>query len=272
MAGWMVTFRLDIRFVLNIAQLVKEGNSTIRKLKETPEMEGIYKDKILKNALWAKHLGLFEENSQHYQISPLGEKLLDLFDVGKRKIALEIMYYNVCKNHELIRYIMNAIAHDRFYSTEGITRGQLVTRLVQYSRRQGEINASERTIEAIAQKLLDSLALSEGFGSLGICEKTSRGRYRFGKHVPDWRSVAHVLYDWWPKGFSRVRIEDLNEKENSFGRIFLLDENDILKLLKSCLRQNRIVSVEIAADLKQIAVNPCFNAEDILQRVILDEL
>lgn len=271
MASWMVPFRLDINFIYHLVRSVKEGNSTVKELKEIPEMEGIYKDKILKNALWAKHLGFFEENSHHYKVGPLGEKLLDLFDVGKRNIAFEIMYYNVCKNHELIRYTINTIAHDPLYLAKGITRGQLITRLVQYSRRCSGINASEKSIEAIAQKLLDSLALKEGFGFLGICEKKPKGIYRFGKHVPDWRSAAYLLYDWWPNGYSRVKIKDLNEKENSLGRIFLLDESDIFMLLKSYLRQNEIVSVETTADLKQIAANPCLNAEDILQRVISGE-
>jgi hypothetical protein len=254
-----------------MARLVREGKSTIKELKKTPEMEGIYKDKIMKNALWAKHLGLFEKNSKNYQISPVGEKLLDLLDIGKREIALEIMYYNVCKNHELIRYIVNTIAYDYLYSLKEITRGETITRLVQYTKTQSEINASEKSIEAIAQKLLDTLALPEGFGSLGICEKMSKGKYRFEKHMPNWRSVAYMLYDWWPKGFSRVRIKDLKEKDNSFGRIFLLNERDILTVLKSYLRPNEIVSIEIAADLNQIAVNPYLNTNKILEKVISDE-
>lgn len=86
-------------------------------------------------------------------------------------------------------------------------------------------------------------------------------------------SVPEVIFlatcikfrDEFYKGATAIEISDLCYKENSPGRLFLLNENKVRSLLDK-LRNKRLIGIESRGDLDQIRFSNDINFEDIIKK------
>jgi len=273
---WVV-FKLDLNFVLyskiSLVSMISKGIDTAD---EMSTQLGVYIDKVKKNLYWAMHLGLVEKMGRmKYKLTTFCRSILELDRLEKRLVALELLYYEICKNHQVISYIVNNLGYNRsFKQVPMITTSEIISAL---HKIRDELNASEDVINNQALKFLNSLAEIKGFGSLGIFKKAGIGKYIVEPHIPDWRAAAYILYDWWPyedssgRRVSRVKIHELFSKKNALGRIFFLDSERMNQLLAILERKNAII-LETTAGLNQIAIDLSLTPGEILQRMISYEL
>lgn len=261
------SFRLDLDSVANCIALICAGINTRRAIAQElgmgeKKVEGIFE--------WAEFLGLLEDQPRtRVQIlKPLGQKLLGVPGFPGNTQALEILYAMLVTNHPLINRIVNHFCYDvsrQFNLT--FDRDTFRRALLNIGQ---DFDVAPAFLSKRAYIYLDVLTNSSNLGKLGILVETNSRTLRVNSYRPDWRTAAYILYDSWPENTSRMGISEVVSGQNSLGRIFFLTEPQVMVLL-SKLEQERVIALEIVADLRQIGPNPSMKAEDFLEMLIHDQ-
>ena len=79
--------------------------------------------------------------------------------------------------------------------------------------------------------------------------------------------AAYIIYVSWPPNTAKVAIDEILSGRNSLGRLFFLDEMQVMGLLRK-LEERDLVKVETVARINQIGINPKLTADEILGMVV----
>jgi hypothetical protein len=219
---------------------------------------------------WAADLGLVHQNARKVFLTPLGKAVLLTRGSRIETRIQEILYYKLatCPDLEVFRALVNVILFevskrfDPIFDVEDTKKQILTVEMATEAKAkyiQGEVSTS-----------LHTLTNEESIGKLTIVVPVSNNRYRVNSYRPDWRSAAYIIYDSWPKNVSRMKISEVLSGRDSLGRIFFMTEAQVMALL-SKLEQERVIALEVVADLNQIGRNPAMKAQDFLEMLIRDE-
>jgi hypothetical protein len=261
------SFRLDLDNVANCITLIRAGINTRHAIAQElgmgeKKVEGIFE--------WAEFLGLLEDRprTRVQVLKPLGQKLIEFEGFPGNIRALEILYAMLVINHPLINKIVNSFAYDVSRRFDPSFDKDTFKRALLNIGQDFDVNPGFLSKRAHIYR--DALANSSYFGKLGIFVEVGNETCRVNSYRPDWRTAAYILYNSWPENTSRMRIDQVVSGQNSLGRIFFLTEPQVMALL-SKLEQERVIALEIIADLNQIGPNPSMKAEDFLEMLIHDQ-
>lgn len=260
-------FRLDLNLIHKLLENLSGKGATPAEVRaQFPELGG---EKVRAIREWADDLDLTCEKGRHDVLTPLGHAALSAKGIGAIRIQ-EILYYKLAtsKDLEVSNALVNSIlcdiarSFDPTFSMEEIKSRLMTVDLA--------TEAAPKYLRGEVATTLNALTTPEGLGKLGIVVPIGNSRYRVNPYRPDWRSAAYMLYSSWPENVARVRINEIVQGNNSLGRVFFLTESQVMVLL-SKLEQERIITLEMIADLHQLGRNPAMKAQDFLEMLVHDQ-
>lgn len=259
--GSLQGFRLDLKKVSAVVELISAGITSRAEIAARLRM-GQRKVKSLVE--WGCMIDFLDDDSKP---STIYAKARELDAMNKDLELLELIYFSVCRNNEAIGIIVNDIAHDLWRRKREPVFGvkEVADTLVEKS-----LPHSKGKIESETGNWLNSLAMPEGIGNLGTFVRTrEKGRVTYGlqSHEPAPLIAAYIVYANWPSNTAKVAISEIVSGRNSVGRIFFLNEFQVMSVLRE-LEDRRLVKIETAAGLDQIGVNPEVTSEGILQMIV----
>lgn len=185
-----------------------------------------------------------------------------LLQLGERKRdALGLIYFTACKWHLITSFLVNDVAYPRRAS--GFTVGEAHHLIEERSK---EFEASLSTLKTQVTRHLRGLIHRKGFGKLGLIRK-GKTRYYITPFEPNPFVCAYIIYTNWPPNTAKVAIKEIVSGRNSVGRIFFLDEMQVMTILRK-LEDRGFVKIETVAGLNQIGINPKLTPDDFLDMLI----
>lgn len=259
-------FWLDIPLVFRVARQVDMGVTDRAKIAQ--ELE-VGMDKALCFLRWAQLLGLIkveESKEPNLHITDLCSTILQL---GERdQDTLQLIYFTACKRHLITSFLVNDVAYPQRASGFAVEEAH---RLIE--ERSQEFKASLSTLKTQVTRHLKGLIHRNGLGNLGLIrrveriERKQRNRYVVTPFEPSPLVAAYIIYTSWPPNTAKVAIKEIVSGRNSLGRIFFLDEMQVMTILRK-LEERGFVKVETVAGLNQIGINPKLTANDFLDMLI----
>jgi len=195
-----------------------------------------------------------------------------LQQVGEMSLtSLELLYAVTCRRHMITSFVINEVAYHNRH--RGFSREDACESIKDYA---DQFHASLPTLKNQVTRHLKSLVHRRGFGNLGVVRKAAagegialRGEYTITPLEPDPLAAAYVIYANWPSHTAKVAISETVSGRNSVGRIFFLNEFQVMSILQE-LGDRDLVKIETAAGLDQIGRNPKITLEDILQMIVTE--
>ncbi len=263
------SFKLDLLNIANCISLISRGVNTRYAIASElgmgeKKVEGIFE--------WTEFLGLIEgeKRTKPQELTALGKAMTRIPEFHENVQALEILYAMLSLNHPLVNKIVNLFAYEisrQFEPT--FDTDKFKAALLHIGR---GFNVAPAFLTKRSNIYLDILVSPSSFGRLSTVVKQQDGKsFRVNSYRPDWRSAAYILYDSWPENVSRIKISEVVSGRDSLGRIFFMTEPQVMALL-SKLEQERVIALEVVADLNQIGRNPAMKAQDFLEMLIGDEM
>ncbi len=254
-------FRFDIDSVLSVAQLIDSGTSSLDSLAQALAT-GQRKVRSIRE--WGCMSGILADSST---VTGLYHRVRDLVSAGRRVEPCELAYYLLCQNNAIIQNIANDSARLGRFNADSVVRSVVDSGVLGTN--------SERNILHGVRVSLDSLAggtgvdSSSGLGLLDILHdiENAPGWYTVHPHAPHVLVAGYILYSAWPPDTAKVAISEVAAGRNSLGRVFFLEEAQVIGLLRA-LEARGLVKVEMAAGINQIGINPKVTANDILDMLI----
>jgi len=261
-------FNLDLANIAGILSLISTGTDTL------PEIAGdlgMGARKVRDIFEWCYHLGLLVEKSRNSPqcLTNIGQRLAAQESWTNQLPVLDILYASLARKHRIIGRVVNEFAYaasfrilPRFSMQE---YDDFLISLVP------DVNAKTDVILDRGSKFLNALARPSGLGKLDMFSLAKDRSYvEVRPRTLSWQSAAYILYDSWPENTSRMRTSEVINGQNHLGRIFFLTEPQVMALLVK-LEQERVIALEVVADLNQIGLNPSMKAEDFLEMLIHDQ-
>ncbi len=259
-----VRWALDVNELMEIVDLIRNGTNNPDAL-SLEKRQG--QEKIRNHLEWLEFLDLVEKRSRidPAVLTPLAPVILRLLRDSRKDvntIAYEILYHNWATRYPIGSWVVTRFAEeDKEFIKEDLTSQYDVLK----------IDLSDRTkVKWIKRQLgteLRILLSPQGFGQLGIVREIMGNKsktLKFSKHIPSEYAAAYFLSALWPKGAPSISISFLIEDKTSFGRVFFLDRQDIVSLLR-CMERKGWVNVEVSGDLFQVSKTKIFSIEAVLQ-------
>lgn len=261
-------FNLDLDIIERVLKIFSNGISS--PIDIASEL-GMGPRKVRDIFEWSNHLELLCKNPSNSKqsLTTLGQKIIGFNGWTNQQIILDILYTNLVRNHGVINQIVNDLAYN---STLGALSKITINDYRAFlSSLAPTFDAKVDVMLDRSSKFLNALVQPSGFGNLEIFSLAKdKLSFLVRPKVPAWQSAAYILYSTWPTNVSRLRIDELLRERNSLGRIFFLSEMQILSLF-SRLEQERIIALEIIADLNQVGLNPSLRANDLWEMISDDQ-
>jgi len=261
--GSLQGFRLDLQKVCAVVALISAGITSRAEIAARLRM-GQRKVKSLVE--WGCIVDFLDDKNRP---SAIYTKARELLAANKYLELFELVYFSVCRNNEAIGVIVNDIAYHLWRRKYGPLFG--VREVADILVAKGLPYRSDK-IKSETSNWLNTLAMAEGLGNLGIFVRVREGSsvlYRLQSHEPAPFSAAYMLYANWPSNTAKVAISEVVSGRNSVGRIFFLNEFQVMSILRE-LEDRDLIKIETAAGLDQIGRNPNITLEDILQMIVTE--
>jgi hypothetical protein len=260
-------FRLDITLVYKFLDNIPlHGSPFLLIRQQFPEL-GTEKVRSIKE--WSGDLGLTIQTKHGIFLTPLGRATGLCKNTKLENKMQEIMYYKLATNPktEVFSIFVNEFLYEVSKTIDQcFDLNEAKVRILNNIDSQ----ANPKYIKGEVRTALNTLINENGLNKIGMVMNLGNDLYKVYPQRPDWRSFSYMLYDSWPENTSRINVSQLFSTRNSLGRIFFMDESQLLVLL-SKLEQERAIALEIVADLNQIGLNPTCKASDFLEMIIRDE-
>jgi len=263
-------FRLDIPFAFAVARQVALG--VYDKAAIARELH-VGVDKAACFLRWVELLGLARAVTQPDGRSFLVTGFHDaLRQVGEMSLtSLELLYWVTCRRHMITSFLINEVAYHNRH--RGFSREDARELIKDHTDRFG---VSLATLKNQVTRHLATLVHRRGFGNLGVVRKAIAregtalgGEYMVTPLEPDPLAAAYVICANWPPHTAKVAISEIVSGRNSVGRVFFLNEFQVISILRE-LEGRDLVKIETAAGLDQIGRNLNITLEDILQMIVTE--
>lgn len=261
-------FNLDLGNVSRLLSLISTGTDL---LPEIATALGVGGRKVRDSFEWCQHLGLIVEKSRNspQSLTALGQCLAGCETWTNRLPILDVLYASLTQRHKIVNRLVNELGY--MASLRFSSQFQMQEYKDFLTSLTSEIGARAEVILDRRSKFLNALTEPQGLGKLGMFSHAEdRSFVKVRPRIPAWQSAAYILYDSWPENVSRVRISEVISGQNSLGRIFFMTEPQVMVLL-SKLEQERIIALEMIADLHQVGRNPAVKVQDFLEMLIHDQ-
>jgi phosphoadenosine phosphosulfate reductase len=184
-------------------------------------------------------------------------KILAKLKEKNSSLVWQVVWVNLCLNSGLFRWYSQKVSWGRTY-----TKKELQKELME------DTGISERTARNATNSLfgtLDKSPLGKWFG-----EKITKNTYvKKGLENPNLFAVAYSLYKLLEReGIERLTVEDLyTSLESGPYKHFGLSRRSLEKILRS-LKDEKLLSVDLVADLDNIFLYPELNSLKVLEVVL----
>jgi len=246
------SFKLEKEILIRFLKEIKNENNTPKKISKKL---GMGEPKVKENLKWAERCSLIVMESNKFKITEFGkiiEEILMEDHPIRKKIATELMYYELVKNDFIIFKLVNDyIFPNRLMDLE-------IQKIKEFFYNfKEEMNCDKTQINNRISMYVNTLTDSDSFGELKILSK-NKDKIVVNSHLPHWKTIGYNIYDFFElESITRIKINDFI-KACGFGRIFMLDWETV-KLLLESLESNGLIIIESAANLNQIALKNNFS-------------
>ncbi len=253
-----IPFKLDLMLLGKILDAVLGGVTTCE---DVARPLGIGEPKVRFFCYWGMVLKLVESKEATefpYRVTEMYSRLSGhLTDFSIQ----QVLYSLACSNHMILSFIVNDFAWGRFAkATFSFSPVEL--------RKEAStaLGLSEESLKRQIPIHLGTLTGRNGFGNLGLIKKR-RAEYVLCPLQPDPLVAAHIIYTNWPSHTAKVAISEIVSGRNSVGRLFFLDEMQVMTILRK-LEARGFVKIETVAGLNQIGINLKLTPDDFLDMLI----
>lgn len=253
-----IPFKLDLVLLGKVLDVILGGASAYR---DVACPLGIGEPKVRFFCYWGMVLKLVESNEATefpYRVTEMYSRLRGhLTDFRIR----QVLYSLACSNHAILSFIMNDFAWGRF-----VKAASSLSPIELRKKASTALGLSEESLKRQIPIHLGTLTGRNGFGNLGIIKKHGT-EYVLCSLQPDPLVAAYTIYTNWPSHTAKVPISEIVSGRNSMGRIFFLDEMQVMTILRK-LEARGFVKIETVAGLNQIGINPKLTPDDFLDMLI----
>lgn len=208
---------------------------------------------------WANHLGLLNGK----ELTWIGRSLLErAANTDYRGAFLELLYYQLCKNHLICGLVVNKLAYRAAFSFPSVfTKEEALMMLDAERLRYTELSGSgiaqmEKGLKFALRALTEDRSLGNVTGMLmnqGTCQVSPR--------IPSLIGAFMIIQSSLRAGQVTIKIADLVHGDNLLGKLFRLDESQLFSLLSE-LETRRLIQVHRQGGLNQIMINTVKGPED----------
>lgn len=252
--------RLDVGKMLSIAELIYSGTVSLDGIGRSL---GMGQRKVRSLREWGCMANILEDSRSTTKFYLYIRRLNQS---GKRYELMQLIYYWICRNNSIVHYIVHACGQTGGFATADVVQGIIDSSLLP--------TTSARNIREGVGVSLNSMvdstepASRSGLGPLGLIHKLEeREQYAVHPCIPEPLVAAYIIYANWPLNTAKVAIAEIALGRNSLGRIFFLDEIQVMGILQR-LEEQDLVKVETVARINQIGIHPKLAADDILDMLV----
>ena len=249
------SFKLDVSKMLTVADLIHSELAPLQDISQALTM-GQRKVRCLRE--WGCMANILKGSRSTTELYPYIKRLRS---TNKWLQVLQLVHYWLCRNNPILSYVAHGYAGQEKFTVEELNRN-----LVERDVLSG---ISEKNIRKALNVTLNSLTDPKGLGDLGLVQRITQGSTRYEVHSqpPEPLVAAYIIYTNWPPNTAKVAINEIVSGRNSLGRIFFLDETQVMTLLRD-LEARGFVKIETVASLNQIGINPKLTPHDFLDMLI----
>lgn len=255
------SFALKMDEMERLCVAIRQGASSYNEIAMAIELNTPKVEVLLQ---WAHHLGLVEDKA----LTWLGKELADKNTRSAFSESLqEVMYYDLCQNHVICGLLVNRLAYRAAFSYPSeFSTDEGMMLLDQERGSSAELSAS--STPQLAKGLKFALnALSED-RALGYVSGVVKGNANFpvSPRFPSWRGAITILFSSLRPGQVTLKLADIASEEGNIGRLFRLDEAQVLSLLRE-LEGRGYIQIHTQGGLNQVMVNKNLGPEGIWREV-----
>jgi len=249
------SFKLDVSQIFRVADLIHSGTVS---LQDIGQALAIGQRKVRSLREWGCMANILEGSRSTTELYPYIRRLKE---TGKWLQVLQLVYYWLCRNNSIMGYVVHGYGGRGKFTVEELNKGLIESDVLS--------DMSEKNIKKGVNVTLNSLTDSQGLGNLGFIQKATRGTNWYSVHPqrPDPFVAAYIIYTNWPPNTAKVAIKEIVSGRNGLGRIFFLDEIQVMTILRK-LEARGFVKIETVAGLNQIGINPKLTPDDFLDMLI----
>lgn len=249
------SFALKLEEMQRLCDAVASGASSKEELASALQQNTPKVDVMLE---WASHLGLLNGR----QLTWLGRSLLGRAANDYREALSELLYHHLCKNHVICGLIVNKLAHRAAFSFPSLFTKEEALMMLDTERANYE-ELSRSSIGQMEKGLkfaLNALAEERALGQItGV--HMDKGTCYVSPRIPSPLGAYMIIQSSLRPGQVTLKIADLVQGDNLPGKLFRLDELQLLSIL-SHLETRRLIQVHRQGGLNQVMVNTGKGLED----------
>ncbi len=254
--GFSYTFSLDKAILSATLQAIyrKPGLSH----SDLGSVIGLNSKKAVAYSAWLLYLGL--RNAKLRELSPLGELLSTEDPYIDDELSLQLLHYQLCSNSNAI--VWWTLANQVIPNTYRIS----VSEAIDLLKSKGIGTSNIKNLRSDVRIFFSAYQSHQIFGTLHYLKEIEKETYISESVDLETLLLAYVLYRRRESSIrtSTISIRNLLHEEGQVGKVFLLNESQLVEKLRE-LEFQGIVKVSRIADLDNVAYTFDSTALDILK-------